>query len=278
VFVSDRINYQRILLNTPNGANVRWSDAQLIAMTDRAQKATVAAVYFPESRLTLTGGLANYQEYTLPEAHEIYRVYINGQIIARTPGDIDTLQGMQTLYNDQTAQGVPVFPGSGAPPGSGGVAQPQWTVQTPVAYPYLNAWGPPAPQAQPYAPGNSPRYYFRGGNLGIVPAIAAAGSSLVVEGVLVPTTITSPAQTMTVPDNFADAIDFYVCSRAWATDKDEVSQNMASGALANYDKEIRKLRTWKRQYSADDDQLMPLNYRAFYWFGQNRNGGGGFGN
>jgi hypothetical protein len=206
----------------------------------------------------------------------VYRVYVNGQIITRVPGGVDTLEGKQVLFDDQTAQGADTATNGPPPQGGGTQAQPQWAIATPVAYPYLNNWGTPAPQAQPYSPGQRPRYYLRGGNIGFVPAPAVANSTVVVEGVFVPPTLTTTYQTIQVPDIFADAIDFYVISRCWGSDKDEVSQNMAAGAMKSYDGEIRKLRTWKRQYSAEDDALLPLNYRAFYWFGQNRNGGAGW--
>lgn len=270
MLASDAIAYERILLAAPGGNNQRWSDAQLLTLTDRAVKKTVAKVLFPESRLTLTT-VANQQEYVLPETHVIYRVYLNGQRVTLVAGSIDTLEGSQILLNDDTGTGTPAA-GSGGPPGAGGAMQPQWVVQTPVSYPYLNAWGAPKPSAQPWYQGQPPRAYIRGGSIGIVPAPNGA-FSLTVEGVRVPSTLTSTGQTIIVPDNFLEAIANWVVYRALASDKDELSQQMSRNALGDFDSEIRTLRTWKRQYTRDDDQIFPMTYRGRYRYGGNRNGG-----
>lgn len=271
MLVSDCLAYERILLATPSGANVRWSDSQLITLTDRAVKSLVAAILFPESRLTLTGGtIANQQEYVLPEMHEVYRVYLNGQIIVKVPGNIDTLEGRQILFDDQTGQGTPIA-GSGGP-GGGGTSQPAWTIQTPVAYPFLNSWGSPAPNAQPWFNGQRSRFYRRGGSIGLVSTPSASGEMLVVEGVRIPTTLTATTQTVIVPDNFMEAIANFVCYRALSADKDDLAMQMSDRFYTAYDKEVRKLRTWRRQYSEDDAALLPLTYRQSFAIGGHRVG------
>lgn len=266
--VSDALAYERILLASPGGANTRWSDAQLITLTDLAVKAMVARVLFPESRIMFTT-VAGQQEYTLPEMHGIYRVYVNGQRISETPGNIDTLEGSQIDFDDSTGSGS-VAVGSGAPGSAGGQMQPQWVVQTPVTYPFLNAWGAPTPRAQPWFPGQSPRYYLRGGTLGIVPAPISAGATITVEGVRVPDTLYTADQSIIVPSNFLEGIANYVLYRACSADKDELSIQMSRAALADFDREVRVQRTWKRQFSKDDEQLLPLTYRGAFKYGMNR--------
>lgn len=274
MLASDALKYERILLATPGGANSRWQDSQLLTLTDRAVKSLVAAILFPESRLTLTGGtIANQQEYVLPDMHEVYRVYLNGQIIVEVPGNIDTLEGRQILLDDQLGQGIPINPGSGGPPGGGGTSQPQWAIQTPTTYPFLNAWGNPAPNAQPWTTGQRARFYRRGGSIGIVPAPGNAGEALVVEGVRVPSTLTQTGDPIIVPDNFMEAIANFVCYRALSADKDDLSIQMSDRFYAAYEREVRKLRTWKRQYSNEDGALLPLTYRQSFAIGGNRNGG-----
>lgn len=269
MLASDAIAYERILLSAVAGGNQRWSDAALLTLTDRAVKMTVAKVLFPESRLSLTT-TANLQEYALPEMHGIARIYLNGQRLTPVPGNIDTLEGSQILFNDDTGTGTPVA-GSGGPPGAGGAMQPEWVVQTPVSYPYLNTWGAPKPNAQPWFQGQPPRFYRRSGSIGVVPAPNGA-FSLVVEGVRVPSTLTSTGQTVIVPDNFMEAIANWVMYRALAADKDELAQQMSRNALNDFDREIRTLRTWKRQYTGDDDQILPMTYRGRYRYGGNRSG------
>jgi uncharacterized protein DUF6682 len=272
MLASDAITEERIALATPGGAsNTRWSDTQLLVLTSRAVKNLVGEIYFPESRLT-TATVTNQQEYQLPEMHAIYRVYMNGQLCVEVPGNITTLEGGQILYDDQTGSGAQTS-GSGGPPGTTGNETPLWNVLTPVSYPFLNNYGYPAPNSQPSLIGQRPRFYRRGGYIGLVPAPGASGT-LVVEGIRVPTAITSASQTITVPDNFMDAIVNYVVYRAFLADKDQISVQVSQSAFARYQDNIRDLRTWKRQYSLDDDQFMPITQRSAYRIGGHRSGGG----
>lgn len=266
--VSDRTVYERILLNTPGTNSNRWPETYLIPMVDRATKAIVARIRFPDSRLSLTTASAN-QEIQLPDTHRIHRVYLNGQICVEIPGGIDTLEGNQILFNDQTATGA-LPTGSGAAPG--GTAQlPQWAIQTPTVYPYLNSWGTPSPMSQPWIVGSRPRYYRRGGFIGFVPA-PAIGTIVTVDCVLVPATLTSDTQFIMVPDNFADAIDAYVLNRALMSDRDPAAHALAKDWLSTLEGELRLLRTWKRDYSLEDSQIMPVSERGFYRIGGHQTG------
>lgn len=265
----DALTEERIALATPSGGVTRWSNNDLLVLTSRAVKNLVAEIYFPESRLTGTT-VPNQQEYQIPDMHLVYRVYLNGQIIVEIPGGIDTLEGRQVLQYDQSAQGIEVA-GSGGPAGAAGQMQAQWVVATPVAFPFLNTWGSPAPQAQGYFPGQRPRYYRRGGFLGIVPAPAFA-ASLVIDCVMVPAPIATAQDSIVVPDNYMDGIVNYVCYRAWGSDKDPVAQQQARTSLQDYTANIRKLRTWKRQYSLDNANTLVYTNRSFWRYGGRKTG------
>ncbi len=268
MLAQDCVNFARILLATPGGSTTRWTDAQLITLTDRAVKFAVARVRFPETRLTIAATPAGQQEYAMPEMHEVKRVYVNGQICVLVYGSIDTLEGRQALVEDQTGSGVQA-PGSGGPPGAGGMMQPSWVMQTPVSYPFINNWGVPAPIAQPWGAGSRPRAYLRGGSIGVVPA-PGASSYLVVEGVRVPTTLQNLTDAVVVPDNFMDAIGWKMCEYAQMADDSAQSADQRNYAGQKAEMEIRYLRTWKRQYSLDDGQIYPATDRSNYRFGLNR--------
>lgn len=268
MLASDCLAFERILLATPGVAPNRWPDPNLITLTDRAVKTMVERIVFPESRLTQIVG--NYQELQLPDMHRIYRVYMNGQICVETPGNIDTLEGDQIGFSDQTAQGTVPSGGGGALGGT--QAQPQWAVQTPLSYPFLNSWGVPSPRAMPFFPGQRPRYYRRGGFIGFEPP-AASGATVTIDCVMVPTTLTGTGQNVIVPDQFLDGIAFRVLSQALRADRDPVVRALAGDWANDFEKEIRLKRTWKRQFSLEDDQFQQLTYRNAYRIGGHRTGG-----
>ena len=304
------------MLATPAGSNVRWNDNQLVALTDRAQKRLVAETRFPETRLTLLTD-ANQQWFVLPDLHVVHRVYLNGQPVVPVPGGQTTLEGGQILLWDQTgsagtstigsAAGLssgtyepfggslvpsggssggttatppstpPSFVGSAIPPGSSGSMEPQWTVQTPTSYPFLNAWGAPAPEAQPWFSGQRPRYWIEGGVLFVTPA-PAAPTVLCIDCVAVPATLTKTTDALSVPDNYLDGIVNYVMWRAASanamSDRSPAAAQNRQDALNELVLEERKLRTWKRQFSLESDQTLVLTYRGAFQVGGNRVGDG----
>ena len=243
----------------------------MLSLLDMVQQHLVQELLFPESRLVGTT-IANTQAYFLPDCHRIYRVYLNGQIIVEVPGGIDTLEGRQIGLYDQTAQGSPVA-GSDAPPGSGGVAQPHWTTQTPSAYPYISSYGAPAPLTQPSFIGSMPRYYRRDGEIGITPAPAGAGS-LVVDGVFCPPTLTTTVQTLTVPQYFYDALTWYTVMMMKFADDTSSTQDQRNFAETKYQEHLKKLRTTVRQYRFKDLTTLVRNDRSQYAFGRSRVGYG----
>jgi hypothetical protein len=268
MLVSDRTTYIRTLVNTPQTSSNRWPDTLLIPIVDRGVKAIVARIIFPESRNTLTA-IDSRQEYPLMEMHELYRVYLDGQICVETPGNVDTLEGDQIGFSDQTGSGTIATGGGGAPGGT--TEQPQWAIQTPTAYPFLNSWGSPAPNVQPFFAGQRPRFYRRGGSIGFVPA-PMAGTIITIDCIRVPNTLTAGSQPIVVPDNFADAIDDYCINRMLLADRDPVAREIAREYGSMFEAEVKRLRTWKRQYSLEDAAIQPLNYRGFYTIGGARTG------
>jgi hypothetical protein len=165
------------------------------------------------------------------------------------------------------------------PAGGGGAlggttGQPQWATQTPTAYPFVNSWGVPAPRGLPFFAGQRPRYYRRGGWLGFAPA-PTSGTIITVDCVRVPDTLTSDGQTVLVPDVFTDAIAYRVVSQCLRSDRDPAARGLATDWANDFEKEIRLKRTWKRQYSLEDDQFQQLTYRSAYRIGGNVAGGGG---
>jgi hypothetical protein len=267
VQVQDIVTFERQLINSVSGSTARFTDATLINFTDRATKWVISDILFPAARVTITT-VPNQQGYSLPELYQIDRVYLAGQILV--PTTLPTLGGEQAMIYDQSATGTPIS-GSDAPPGAGGMQQPQWSVQAPVAYPYVNNWGTPAPSAQPWFPGQRPRYYLRGGLIGIVPAPANV-ADLVIEGVLVPPKVVNLTDTLVVPENFLEAIAWKAVSYCrFSEDADRAMAAQASAAqMANA--EIRTLRTWKRTYTGEDTGPKVTTYRRAYRIGERRNG------
>lgn len=268
MIVSERVGYERILLNTPGTSSNRWPEAQLIAHLDRAQKAIVSRIRFPDSRLSLTT-TSQAQEYPLPDTHRIHRVYINGQLCVEVPGNVDTLEGNQILFNDQTGSG-PIPAGGGGAPG-GTLQQPQWAIQTPTVYPFVNSWGIPSPMSQPWFTGQRPRFYRRAGWIGFVPA-PTTGAVITMDCVLVPQTLTADGQQLVVPDNFSDALDNFVCWRALMSDRDPNVKSIADDYHNGFETEVKMLRTWKRDYALEDSQIMLFAERGYYKIGGNITG------
>lgn len=271
----DFVNFARILTATPGntGQVTRWNDTQMVSLVDRAVKHAVGEIFFPESRVTFLSQ-ANVQEYpTDPRGlgvHQIKRVYVNGQLAS--PSNIETLIGAQTDNWDQSGSGSATL-GSGAPIGTGGGGQPQMSIATPITPPYLNSWGAPRPSAASFFPGQPPRFYTRGGVIGIVPMVV--GAWIAIDCVLVPATLTKLTDAVVVPDNFMEAVSWKVCE--YANFADSASPGTADSrnfASAKYEKEIRKLKTFKRQYEIENVGAVPDTQRRYWRIGGNRVGFG----
>ena len=243
----------------------RWTDGTLLNFIDRGNKRLVRDVRFPDSRMT-TPTVANQQEYQLPPIILPLRIYVAGQLAI--PSDIDTLEGHQTGLYDQTTSttGTAPLSGSGAA-SSAGPFEPQWVEQTPLSYPVSNGWQTPAPDSQPWFIGQRPRYYLRGGYLGLVPAPAnTTPVTITVDCIRLPDTITASGQTLTVPDHFMDALVWAAASYAKFADDGQTSAASRDYAEQQYMARMRELRGWRKLYDEGDSPSgpKPLTYRARY--------------
>lgn len=264
------INQARLLGAIPNQNQGRWSDTNLLSMLDMVQKHLVQELVFPESRLIGTT-ISGQQLYTLPDAHRIYRVYLNGQICVEVPGGIDTLEGRQIGYYDTSGQGTSVTGSDAAQGGSSG--QPQWAIITPQASPYLANLGAPSLTA-PAGVGMQVRYYRRGGAIGFVPAPSGA-AEITIDGVFVPPTLSSTGQSLEVPIYFYDALTWYLVMMMKFADDTGSTQDQRNFAEGQYQQHLKKLRTTIRQYKIEDTTTLVRTDRYRYSFGRQLNGGWG---
>lgn len=267
----DVVTLARDLLNEPTPGQ-RWTDAQLIRFTDRAQKSVIRTLKWPESRFVLTT-TPNVQEYQIPEVVRMLRVYLQGQPIV--PTNIPTLEGQQIQLNDQTGSGGGPggLVGNSAPALAGGQYTPQWTSQPPASYPVASSLYAPSPAAQPWIVGQRPRYYMRGGMIGLVPAPLGA-YPLVMDCIAQPATLENLTDTLVLPDIALDLLAWSVCEFCYYADP----QNQGAGdsrnfAMSEKQKALQEVKAWKREY----DGVGPkgpniLAMRSFYTTGQNTTG------
>jgi hypothetical protein len=204
---------------------------------------------FPDSRI-LQVTIPGVQLYQFPLMLKTKAVYVAGAL--SVPTDIPTLEGRQIGAWDNTGDGS-VIPGPYAdvPPNSGGTAAPRWTVTTPLSYPSTNGqWVTPAPDAQPWDDSQRPRYYWRGGWLGLVP-IPTNETTIAIDGVRQPDTITQMAQALPTPENFLDAIVWAACSIAKFADDGARAAAQQDVAEKNYEREKRKIIEWRGEYPGE---------------------------
>ncbi len=202
-------------------------------------------------------------------------------IIAGPLGDLITLTVAVSVGATETytASGAVYTGGSldgnGGPPGPRNVGSPAWfstpTVTTPLSAPFLSGI---SPTNQMFCQGQRPRFYRRGGSLGIVPA-PSGGQTLVVDCVRVPTTLVNLTDTIIVPSNFKAAICWGAARLAWsANDSDRAAQQYQT-ASQRYQAELGTLHTWMRQYGLDDPAPIPgPQVRQFFKVGGFQNGEG----
>lgn len=265
----------RILLDDPS-SNGRWSDAAMIGFYNEAQQNILRDVEFPPSYLT-TQTVTNQQEYSTPELVKVYTVYLAGQILV--PTTLAAVEGHQTQDYDQGLDsGIPQpatqTPGSGGPAGTQGGYTPAWNVTPPSVYPVANSWGGPSPDAQMWAAGQRPRWYYRGGSLGIIPAPAGV-YTLVIYALQVPPDAANLTDASPFPNNFRQAIAWKMCELAKFSDDGDRAAEGRTYAAQKYEFEMRKLRTNRKQYDGDQPRMpKPRTYRRGRQIGNNRQGQG----
>jgi hypothetical protein len=165
--------------------------------------------------------------------------------------------------------------GNGGPPGPRGVGSPAWfsqpQVSTPLSAPFLCGL---SPTNQMYCQGQRPRFYRRGGSLGIAPA-PTGGQTLVVDCVRVPATLVNLTDTIIVPSNFKAAICWGAARLAWGANDSDRGQQQYGTAAQRYQTELGTLHTWMRQYGLDDPAPLPgPQVRQFFRVGGHTSGGG----
>jgi hypothetical protein len=232
----------------------RWSEPTILNFIDRASKKLMRDVLFPDARIT-TVSIANQQEYQLPYGvMRLDSVYLNGQLCS--PTDRSTLEGHQIGLYDQGQFGgnqyTQVQPGSGGPPGTNSAYAPKWVVQPPTAFPVMNWWGWPRPDAQSWGYSQAPRYYRRGGWIGFVPA--PANPPNVVNGVVIPNicidccmlpdTVVQDNQLLWYPDHFCECLSWKVVEFAKFGDSNQQASDDRNYAMSQYTACMRDLRMW----------------------------------
>jgi hypothetical protein len=258
MLVTDAIAYERLLLGEPNNGQ-RWSDAQMVLFNDRAQKQIMRDLKWPPTPFFFNTipGITEYAQDE-PEILRILRLYVAGQPLVRTTKAL--LQGQQIQFDDQTGSG-------GGPNAFGaiitGMYTPQWTGTPQANYPVASSLGYPSPNAQPGYPGQRPRYYLDGARIGLWPTPSGA-YPVYVDAVKMPPDLVLTGD-FVLPDGSMDAIAWYVCMQAYFSDRSESGSSESRQAAAQeYDKALRELRTWVRQYDGFGPRgPKPLAYRAF---------------
>lgn len=232
----------------------RWSDATLINWIDQGNKRMIGDILFPDCKVVVetVGGVQIYQ---FPLMLEVDGIYLAGEIIV--PSDLATLEGRQIGYYDNSSGGTTQSPApyGDQPIGTTGQSAPAWTVTEPASYPdSTGTWssGFPAPNAAPWTPYQRPRYYWRGGWLGLPRIPANDGVPIQVDGVRQPDTIpyvtnggVTVAQPMTSPENFKPGIVWAAACWAFFSNNDDNSRKQNALCESNYQAEKKRMLSWR---------------------------------
>jgi len=260
MLASDVITLARQLLDdTATGSGQRWSDATLLVFLNQAQWKLIRDVLFPSGRMQIAT-VPNQQEYQVGTILQTDSVYVNGQLAV--PSDLSTLEGHQIGVYDQGLRGgnpAPV-PGSGMPASTSGPYAPFWGTMTPQGYPVANYGGWPAPDSVPSCTNQRPRYYWRSGWIGLVPApsnsppLDANGNpipNLVIDGVFLPPALGGLADPLIFPNHFTEALAWSVVLQAKFSDDTQKTSESRNYAQASYREAMRDLRMWVSTFKGD---------------------------
>lgn len=244
MLLNDIVSLFRVEMEEPDPSG-RWSSTDVATLANAACREVGLRLLYPQGTITLSGGtITGQQEYPgFPLVNKVLRVYLGGQRLVET--DISTMEGDQIQLWDQTAQGN----------------IPQWKFQQSETYPVSSPTGYPYPAGLPYWPGQRPVYYFRGGNLGIVPA-PAGNYSLTIDVVPVPVNLVNLTDESDLPINFCEAIVWKMC---WLAHKADGDDEQANAAAATYREVMGLCRTWIRQKSNKVPQWFVYPERAKWY-------------
>jgi hypothetical protein len=247
----------------------------MIGFCEDASKFVNRDIMFPDARYVIDT-IANQQAYFLdPAPLRVDRVYLNAQPLVPVDSDINTLEGHQIgLYDQSAQQGIQPVGGDG-PPGQTGRYAPQWIAAAPVGYPFPNNNG--MPTGLPYQPGSRGQYYWRGGEVGIVPAPQSTSEVLVIEGILIVPALTALNQTTMYPDTWALALAWKMCEFARFSDDSDRAAESRNYAASQYDALMVEARMWNRRRTGDQPRtIFVRTRRSAYITGNNRSSNGYF--
>ena len=224
----------------------RWSYSDVAGWTNEARNFLAMLLRWPDATWTntLTGGTGTgITEIQLPELLEIDRVYVAGQPIV--PTTIPQLEGTDIQFYDQTATGN----------------LPQWNTQPYAGYPVQNGqMGYPAGTG-PFFVGMRPRYYLRGGNIGLVPS-PSGSFTIQIDGIGPPTPLVNQGDVDIFPSFFKYAIAHKAAELAFLADK-AMDSAQAQGQL--YQQHEKELITWRRKLQKNAPRGPRLiSYRGFF--------------
>jgi hypothetical protein len=196
-----------------------------------ANSATIGAV----QGVHVTQTISYVQEYQVFEQLLTDAVYCAGKLL--TPSSTAILEGWNFDLWSQNCAGTTPAPGSGAVPGTVGQGAPSWVGASPRVFPSNTGLEDGIkPTVQPYSnfQGNltqscqAERYYWRDpGTIGIVPQPANL-CQVVIYGVCTPPPVTTPTQSMLVPQSYR----MYVVRYAeWLCRSSENSTNPGQAIL-----------------------------------------------
>ena len=280
---SEIISAARALLNDTTGG--RWTNTTLLQFLTMTARELMRDVKWPPA--TITGWtIAGLQEYQLPdEMIHTYSVYLFGQLCTQTT--IETLEGHQIQRYDQSGMSGTQSPGSGGPSGNTGNYAPRWTIQPPADYPVSNVWGYPRPDAQGWSGGQPPRYYFRGGYIGFVPAPANGPAldgngnpipNITIYGAILPMQVLELEQRLFFPDLFSEALEWGVVCKCKFSDDTQSTKESRTFALEQYTMQAGKLRMWSKNYQGDEPDGIKMTTDRQLWPGRKQRsyGSGGY--
>ena len=249
MLVGDVVNDWRRQINEPNTNRFTVQDSLDFFM--KAQRQLMFELDFPEATYTITT-VAGQSEYAMIENYKVLRVY------AITPGgvkqilfgtNIGIMEGDITESYDGTSGRILGNP----------VQTPQWLADSAQPYPitaggnggYANTTGK-------FQYNDPPRYYMRGGNIGVVPT-PTVSIQICIDYLPMPPTITDLSELSIFPQNCQEALVFKMCQFSRMAD----NSSQAVGYSQMYDSEIKeKLRPWKDSFQATKPKkFIPVTMR-----------------
>jgi hypothetical protein len=181
----------------------------------------------------------------------IQRVYMAGPGFAQrlTHTSIPQMEGDQLrIYDNSAPQETP-----------------QWLVLPAEPYPVASCISGVGYNPMPMFPGRRPSYYLRGiGRIGVVPA-PMSSYWLVLDIVEMPKEFDQAIEQSPFPDDFKEALAWYMASFAYHSDQSVGGDSLEADALANYNRCLAKLQSWVSNINEDDPQgPYMLTHRSFY--------------